>query len=137
MTISSIVGAAILVVLNLATITGFVIIGSVLGGSTLAAVNPGSISVEVSIVILNIIALFISFCGYKVLHQFERYSWIPSLIGLIIATGYGGKNFTQAEVEPAATSTIVSFAGVVAGFIIPWGALASDFAIYIRPDAPS
>jgi len=131
------VGAAVLGILNIATITGFVIIGAVLGGSTLAAVNPGSISVEVSIVILSLIALFISFCGYELLHQFERYSWIPALIALIIATGYGGKSLKQAEVQPAATSTLVSFAGVVAGFIIPWGALASDFAIYIRPDAPS
>jgi len=131
------VGAAILVVLNLATITGFVIIGAVLGGLTLAAVSPGSISVEVSIVILNLVALFVSFCGYKLLHQFERYSWIPALIALTIAAGYGGSNFKQAEVEPAATSTIVSFAGVIAGFLIPWGALASDFGIYIRPDAPS
>merc|ERR1711964_888511 len=43
----------------------------------------------------------------------------------------------QAVVEPASAGTIVSYAGVIAGYLIPWGALASDFAIYIRPDAPS
>lgn len=37
----------------------------------------------------------------------------------------------------ASAGTIVSYAGVIAGYLIPWGALASDFAIYIRPDAPS
>jgi hypothetical protein len=37
----------------------------------------------------------------------------------------------------ASAGTIVSFAGVIAGHLIPWGALASDFAIYICPDAPS
>ncbi|KAG4433491.1 hypothetical protein IFR05_011029 [Cadophora sp. M221] len=131
-------GASLLVILNLATISGFVIICSVIGGTTLAAVNPGTISVGASIGVLSIVALFISFCGMKVLHQYERYAWIPALIATIIATGCGGKTLTQqAEVPPASAATIVSYAGVIAGYLIPWGALASDFAIYIRPDAPS
>ncbi|KAL2069247.1 hypothetical protein VTL71DRAFT_15585 [Oculimacula yallundae] len=131
-------GASFLVVLNLATISGFVIISSVIGGTTLAAVNPGTISVEASIVILSIVALFISFCGMKVLHQYERYAWIPAIVAFTIATGCGGKTLMQqADKPPASTATIISYGGVIAGYLIPWAALASDFGIYIRPDAPS
>jgi hypothetical protein len=37
----------------------------------------------------------------KVLHQYERYAWIPALVAIIIATGCGGKKLTQqAVVEP-------------------------------------
>jgi purine-cytosine permease-like protein len=131
-------GVSLPVLLNLATITGFAVIDSVVGGQTLAAVNPGSISRTVGIVIIALIALVISFCGINVLHQFERYAWIPSLIGIIIAVGYVGKHLSQqAEVGPPEAATVLSFGGLVAGFIIPWGAMSSDFATYIRPDAPA
>lgn len=131
-------GVMVPVLLNLATITGFCVIDCVIGGQTLASVNPGSISSNVGIVIIAIIALFISFCGIKVLHQFERYAWIPSLIAIIIATGCGGKHLSeQAEVEAPLAGTVLSYGGLIAGFLIPWGALSSDFATYIRPDAPS
>ncbi|CZT12412.1 hypothetical protein WAI453_001776 [Rhynchosporium graminicola] len=131
-------GSSLLVLLNLATITGFVIISSVIGGTTLAAINPDSISTPASIAILSIIALFISFCGMKVLHQYERYAWFPAVVAMIIATGCGGKTLMQqAKKEEASTAMIFSYAGVIAGYLIPWAALASDFGIYIRPDAPS
>jgi purine-cytosine permease-like protein len=124
--------------LNLATVTGFVIIDCVIGGTTLAAVSPGAISVDVGIVILAVIALFISFCGYRVLHEYERYAWIFATVAIIVATGYGGKNLSQqVDTEPATASTVLSFAGLIAGYLIPWGGLSSDFSIYIRPDAPA
>jgi purine-cytosine permease-like protein len=131
-------GVSIPVLLNLATITGFAVIDCVVGGQTLASVNTGSISSTVGIVIIALIALLISFCGIKVLHQFERYAWIPSLIAIIIATGCGGSKLSQqAETEPPVAATVLSYAGLVAGFLIPWGAMSSDFATYIRPDAPA
>lgn len=130
-------GVSIPVLLNLATITGFAVIDCVIGGQTLASVNPGSISSNVGIVIIALIALVISFCGIKALHQFERYAWIPSLIAIIIATGCGGSNLSkQVEVEPPSAATVLSFGGLIAGFLIPWAAMSSDFATYIRPDAP-
>ncbi len=131
-------GVSIPVLLNLATITGFAVIDAVVGGQTLAAVNPGSISWTVGIVIVALIALFISFFGIKVLHQFERYAWIPSLIAMIIATGCGGKYLSQqVEVEAPEAAVVLSYGGLIAGFLIPWGAMSSDFGTYMRPDAPS
>ncbi|EMR70150.1 putative purine-cytosine permease fcy22 protein [Eutypa lata UCREL1] len=122
---------SIIVILNLCTISGFGIIDCVLGGSTLAAVSGGKIDSTAGIVIIAIIAMVVSFGGYRFLHQYERYSWIVSLIAIIITTGVGGKElFNQVEVEPASAATIVSYGGVVAGFLIPWAAMAADFSVY-------
>lgn len=122
---------SIVVILNLCTISGFGIIDCVLGGSTLAAVSGGKIDSTAGIIIIALISMVVSFGGYQFLHQFERYSWIVSLIAIIIATGVGGKELlNQAEVEPASAATIVSYGGVVAGFLIPWSAMASDFSVY-------
>ncbi|KAK2752204.1 hypothetical protein FQN55_008094 [Onygenales sp. PD_40] len=128
----------ILVLLNLATVSGFTVIDCVIGGQTLAAVNTGAISVNVGIVIVSILALCISFFGYKVLHQYERYAWIPTLVSIIIATGCGGKNLVNQVTPPEpSANTILSFGGLVAGFLIPWAALSSDFCTYISPDVSS
>ncbi|KAI0205282.1 permease for cytosine/purines, uracil, thiamine, allantoin-domain-containing protein [Astrocystis sublimbata] len=120
--------------LNLATISGFGIISCVLGGSTLAAVSSGHFDSTVGIVIIGLIGMFVSFGGYRFLHQFERYSWIFSLLAIIITTGVGGsKLVNQTEIPPPAPATIVSFGGVIAGFLIPWAAMASDFSVYCSP----
>ncbi|KAH9884386.1 permease for cytosine/purines, uracil, thiamine, allantoin-domain-containing protein [Xylariomycetidae sp. FL2044] len=125
---------SIIAILNLCTIAGFGIIDCVLGGSTLAAVSEGNIDSTVGIVIIALIAMVVSFGGYRFLHQFERYSWIFALIAIIITTGVGGKElFNQAEVAPASAATIVSYGGVVAGFLIPWAAMAADFSVYCDP----
>ncbi|KAL2828679.1 permease for cytosine/purines, uracil, thiamine, allantoin-domain-containing protein [Aspergillus cavernicola] len=126
---------SIIVVLNLCTIAGFGIIDCVLGGMTLAAVSDGQINATVGIVIIALCGMVISFGGYRFLHQFERYSWIFTLVAIVIATGVGGRHLaTQAVVtETPAPATIVSFGGVIAGFLIPWAAMASDFAVYCHP----
>ncbi|KAJ3571927.1 hypothetical protein NPX13_g5214 [Xylaria arbuscula] len=88
----------------------------------------------VGIIIIGLIGLLVSFGGYRFLHEFERYSWIFNLVAIIIATGVGGKQlFNQVETAPVPPSVIVSYGGVIAGFLIPWAAMASDFSVYCDP----
>ncbi|EER29121.1 hypothetical protein D8B26_000395 [Coccidioides posadasii str. Silveira] len=128
----------ILVLLNLATVSGFTIIDCVIGGQTLSALNSSDVSVNVGIVIVAVLALFISFFGYKVLHRYERYGWVPVFISIVIATGCGGKHLSNQVVPaPPSASAIVTFGGLIAGYLIPWAALSSDFCTYISPDISS
>ncbi|KAJ4369949.1 hypothetical protein N0V83_005713 [Neocucurbitaria cava] len=129
---------SVLVLLNLATLTGFCVIDSIIGGSALSAVTDGeTISATVGIVIVCLLALVISFCGFRVLHIYERWAWIPALVALIIAAGCGGKSLSQQVEAPAATAAqVLSFGGLVASFMLPWAALASDFSTYMHPMAP-
>lgn len=107
--------------LNLCTLAGFGIINCVLGGSTLSAVSSGNLDSTAGIVIVALIGMVVSFGGYSVLHQFERYSWMLSLVAIIIATGVGGKELrNQVEVPAPSPAAVVGFGGVVAGFLIPW-----------------
>lgn len=62
------------VVCNLATVTGFVLIGAIIGAQALSAANLGALSINAGIVILALINFIITFCGNKVLHQFDRYA---------------------------------------------------------------
>ncbi|KAM5429702.1 hypothetical protein McanCB56680_004093 [Microsporum canis] len=128
----------IVVLLNMSTMSGFTIINCVIGGQTLSAVNSGSLNVNVGIVIVALVALFISFFGYRVLYHYERWAWIPTLISLLVATGCGGKYLSNQHTPPPATAVpILSFGGLLAGFLIPWAALSSDYCAYFHPSVSS
>ncbi|KAI0010740.1 permease for cytosine/purines, uracil, thiamine, allantoin-domain-containing protein [Xylariaceae sp. FL0662B] len=126
------------VVLNLATMTGFCVIICVIGGQCLSAVTGGSLTPAAGIVIMGMLALFISFCGYTVLHQYERYAWIPALIAIVITTGCGGSHLKeQAPAESATPGGVLSFGMTIASYMIPYACLASDFTTYLNPKFPS
>ncbi|EMD87230.1 hypothetical protein COCC4DRAFT_65532 [Bipolaris maydis ATCC 48331] len=129
---------SLLILLNLATLTGFCVVDSVIGGMALSAVQDGTtINATVGIVVIALLSLVISFCGFGVLHHYERWAWIPALLALIIAAGCGGQKLGHQVAAPAATaSQVLSFGGLVASFMLPWAALASDFSTYMHPKAP-
>lgn len=125
------------VTLNLATLTGFCIIDSVIGGQTLSAVAGGSLTPTVGIVIIALLGMVVCFCGFRVLHLYERFAWIPALIVIVVATGCGGNKLKEQVAVPSPeVSTVLSFGALVAGFLIPWAALSSDFATYMEPNTP-
>src|SRR5688572_3894940 len=62
------------------TVGGFAVTGSINGGQCLAAVVPNTLSVEGAISIIMCISLVIGFMGYRVMHLFTRWAWIPSLL---------------------------------------------------------
>ncbi|KAI0018937.1 permease for cytosine/purines, uracil, thiamine, allantoin-domain-containing protein [Xylariomycetidae sp. FL0641] len=126
------------VLLNLATLTGFCVVICVIGGQCLSAVAGGHLTPAVGIVVIGVLALGVSFCGYDVLHHYERWAWIPALVAIVIVTGCGGAGLRlQATAEPATAMSVLSFGMIVASYMIPYAALASDFTTYLNPAFPS
>ncbi|CAE6415897.1 unnamed protein product [Rhizoctonia solani] len=110
-------GSIIPSLLNLVTFMGFLILNLILGGETLAAVT---------------------FCGYKVLYTYERFAWIPIVMVYLVALGCGGKHLTNLPpVVPASSVTVLCFAASIAGYMISWATLASDYTIYLDQSAPN
>ncbi|KAI0393188.1 NCS1 nucleoside transporter [Xylariaceae sp. FL0594] len=129
--------AIVLLFLNAATVTGFSIVAAIVSGQTIAAIDPGNVSVTVGIVIVILASFVLSLSGYQVLHIWERWQWLPNLIVLTITVGVGGKHLaSQQEVPPAKASQVLSYAGLLAGYFITFGGTASDFSIYHDPRAP-
>ncbi len=125
--------------LNLATLVGFCVIMAVIGGQCLSAVAGGNLSVSVGIVITAILTLGISFCGFTVLHTYERYAWIPAIISIIVAVGTGGKELHKQVVydAPPSAQSVLSYGMIVASYMVPWACLSSDFTTYLKPDTSS
>lgn len=71
------------------------------------------------------------------LYRYERLAWIPIFIVYIIVVGVGSKHFSNPPpATPATASTILSFASTIAGFVITYSPLASDFTIYYDSSVP-
>lgn len=72
--------------------------------------------------------------GYKVLNWYERLAWPPVLLAFLVALGVGGKNLYNVQpAAPATASAVLSFAATIAGFVITFSAMASDFTMYYDP----
>ncbi|KAI1495779.1 NCS1 nucleoside transporter [Biscogniauxia marginata] len=126
------------VVLNLATLTGFCVVICVIGGQCLSAVTGGTLTPDVGIVIIGVLAMLVSFCGYFFLHSYEKFAWVPAVIAIVIVTGCGGSHLhDQAPTEPATAASVLSFGGVIASYMIPYATLSSDFTTYLNPKFPS
>lgn len=69
--------------------------------------------------------------------RYERLAWIPVLITFIIALGVGGKHLTDPPpTEPATVQAVLSFASTIAGFVVTYSPLSSDYTTYFRHDVP-
>ncbi|PNP46164.1 hypothetical protein TGAM01_v200247 [Trichoderma gamsii] len=127
------------VLLNLASMTGFTVIICITGGQCISAISDGRVSINVGIVIIAVLSLFVSFCGFRILHIYETYAFIPAIISVVIATGCAGSGLKKqaTPAEPATAADILNFGMIVASYQIPWAALASDFTTYFDPKVPS
>lgn len=118
----------------MATLTGYGIIGSILSGQALSAINPSALSVTAGIVIIALLNLIVQSCGAGWIHHFDFYAWIPTLVAFIAALGAsGGELHQQVEAPPATAKAVLSFGALVGGFFLPWAAIASDFSTYFDP----
>lgn len=119
------------------TVGGFCVIASSIGGQCLATANPNRISKEAGIVIIIIPATFMAFGGYKVLHAYQRWAWIPTLILIIITIGYGGKGLkAQAIVPDPQAPAVINTIALMAGYMISWGNVVGDYCVYMPANAP-
>ncbi|RKL43824.1 hypothetical protein BFJ70_g4137 [Fusarium oxysporum] len=101
-----------------------------------ASVNPGTLSIEGGIAIILLIACFIGFMGYKVLHGFARYAWIPVAFGVIILIGCAGDQLHQ-QAPSCATGARpwLSLISLTAGISFAWGGIIGDYACYMPKKA--
>lgn len=134
-------GSIIPSLLNVISMQGYLILNCIIGGQSLAAVSH-HLNDTLGIVIVGVISLLVTFCGYRVVHIFETYSWIPKALGLLVILGVGGKHLNQSTSSlfaPTATSAnaILSFGCFVASAVIGWCTLTPDYGVYHDAEALS
>lgn len=77
--------------------------------------------------------------GYKYVHIYEKWSWIPTAITFVVLLGCGAQGMVNVPMATgtAATGNCLSFISTVFGFAAGWISLASDYNIYRPAHTPS
>lgn len=80
-------GAKVCSVLNILVGGGFGVVNYVVVGQVLSAVSDYKMSITVGIVIIAIVSYVVSIFGFKIIHTFEKYSWIYTFIIFCVLLG--------------------------------------------------
>ena len=79
--------------------------------------------------------VMVTFFGLKIIHTYERYSWIPNfaVFLVIIARLKMSGNFSGGEWThgPTTAGNVLSFGTAVFGFAAGWTTYASDYTVYM------
>ncbi|WVN89838.1 uncharacterized protein L203_105068 [Cryptococcus depauperatus CBS 7841] len=132
-------GAKFVALLNCIACVGWSIINTISGSQTLRAVSDFKISAAVGTVIIAICTLFIGLFGYKYVHRYEKYSWIPTAISFLVMLGISVKHFANIPMGTgqAELASVFSFGGTIWGFTMGWSSLSSDYNVYMPSEAKS
>ncbi|KAL5480473.1 hypothetical protein ACEPAI_1743 [Sanghuangporus weigelae] len=127
-------GCTIYSILNILTQLGFSTTCVILGGQTLASINPGSLPLVVGIIIVAICSLVPCFVGYELVHIYERHAWMVITIIMLMLYGLGGKAGFDINAQKAnedrgtdLAADILSFGGIVFGSFTGWAPIAADY----------
>ncbi|KAL9098481.1 MAG: hypothetical protein Q9163_005862 [Psora crenata] len=126
-------GVKIIAMFNVLACVGWSSVNVIVGAQLINAVNhnvPG----YAGIIIIAAATFLITLFGYKVVHVYEFWSWIPSFIIFLIVLGelaHSGKfsNLTM-HTGDAEVGSILSFSASVFGFGTGWTSLAADYTVY-------
>ncbi|KAJ3993220.1 purine-cytosine permease [Lentinula boryana] len=132
---SGYIGGIIYSIFNILTQLGFATTCVILGGQTLAAVRPDTLSLEGGVAIVAVLSVIPCFVGYELLHRYERYVWAPIFLVMLFLWGLGGKagyhvTAQKALEDPAGrflAGDVLSFGGIVFGSFTGWAPVAADY----------
>src|SRR5205823_4933987 len=84
------VGAIIMAVFNVAACIGWSAVNVIVGGQLVAALSNGAVPRWAGILIIAILTTIVSIYGYKYVHRYERYAWIPMAIIFVVLAVVAG-----------------------------------------------
>ena len=126
-------GVKVIACFNVLACVGWSAVNVIVGAQLINAVNndvPG----WAGIIIIAAATWLITVFGYKVVHHYEFWSWIPSFIIFLIVLGefaHSGKFMNlHMNVGSSEAGSILSFAASVFGFGTGWTSYAADYTVY-------
>src|SRR2546423_98903 len=135
------VGGIIMALFNVAACIGWSVVNVIIGGQLVSALSGGVIPSWAGILILAVLTTLVSIYGYRYVHRYERYAWIPMAIIFAIMFFVALPHFHI--IPPSNTTTaaeiasLLSFGGAVYGFATGWSSYAADYNVNQPEETPA
>jgi NCS1 nucleoside transporter family len=147
------VGGIVMAIFNVAACIGWSAFNVVIGGQLVAALAcgpqtlskcnatvlgltlSGTVWQALGIILIAILTTLVSIYGYRYVHRYERWSWIPMaiifvVIAVLLATST--KHFVLVPTPAFGAveiASMVSFGGAIYGFATGWSSYAADYNV--------
>lgn len=127
-------GVKLVAVFNILACIGWSSVNVIVGAQLFNAINhdfPG----WAGILVIAFSTLVVCMFGYKIVHAYERWSWIPCFIIFLVVLGEfasSGRfdNLLPLSSGAAEAGSVLSFAASVYGFATGWTSYAADYTVY-------
>ena len=112
---------------------GWSAVNVIVGAQLLNAVNS-NVPGWAGIIIIAAATFIVTLFGYKVVHAYEFWSWIPCFIIFLVVLGEFARSGSFSNLPMGVGSSeagaVLSFASSVFGFATGWTSYAADYTVY-------
>ncbi len=125
-------GAKVMALFNVAACIGWSCVNVIVGGQLVGALSGGAIPPQVGVLVITILTTIVSIYGYKYIHGYERYVWIPMAVIFFILLGIAAPKLSiipTPALNVAEVASFISFGGAVFGFAVGWSSYAADYNV--------
>jgi NCS1 nucleoside transporter family len=126
------IGASLMAVFNVVTCIGWSVVNVIVGGQLVSALSGGAVPSWLGIIVIAILTTIVSLYGYRYVHSYERYAWIPMALIFLILFLVNAPHATAVAAKStglAYLASLLSFGGAVYGFAAGWGPYAADYNV--------
>src|SRR5713226_5285766 len=135
------VGGIIMALFNVGACVGWSTVNVIIGGQLVNALSNGAIPSWLGVLIIAVLTTLVSIYGYRYVHRYERYAWIPLSVIFIIMFAVSVQHF---NITPSTTTltltglvSFITFGGAVYGFATGWSSYAADYNVNQPEETPA
>jgi len=126
------IGAKLMALFNVAACIGWSAVNVIIGGQLIEVASKGLIPHQVGILVLAMLTTLVSIYGYKYIHFYQRYAWLPMTIALLflfVAVVPHMSISPTPALQMAEVASFFSFGGAVYGYAAGWSSFAADYNV--------
>lgn len=128
--------ARIFCIINMVACVGWCIVNTITSAQLLYIIGSTGHKLPpwAGCLIIMLLTMIISIFGYKIIHTYEKYSWVPNFavfLVIIARLSHSNSFVMNSDNLGADVGNVLSFGSVVFGFAAGWTTYASDYTTYM------
>jgi NCS1 nucleoside transporter family len=134
------IGGIIMALFNVAACIGWSTVNVIIGGQLVNSLFNGAVPVWLGVLVIAILTTVVSIFGYRYVHRYERWAWIPMAIIffiLFVVAVPHMKIIPTPAFGAAEIAGFISFGGAIFGFATGWSSYAADYNVNQPEDTPA
>lgn len=124
----------VIAILNIINQIGWGIVSGITSGDVLYDVGSGRFPLSVAVLVVCLVGFAFGLLGYRILHIYDRYSWMVMLLAFILLAGFGAKHFETVPMGSGSVerSNVFAFGVAIIGYELAWLPVAADYGVYLK-----